>query len=420
MSKNINVNKKIIIYPHTRSSEVDGGNVVQYYFAYILDTMFNQEVFICNKCDNNASNHIFNKFIDINSIPEEEQENTVVIYCEGIMGNPLKAKHVVRWMLSKLGQNVQMENYFTWRATELVYFFNSEKNIIDNEDNVKYLTVLYINPEINNLNSNRNGCCFTKRKCIHSSNDIHPPNSFEVHRNHDQKEYIDFFNKYEMFFSYDPLSFLSIIAIICGCISVVVPIKGVTKKDYFKMTSLYSYMIDKNIDSIYGLAYGNSHDELNFAKNTIYLGREQILDIQKWFINKYVNSFIKDINNWNNNSNVLHNYKNMMLFNKATNSIDEINNNIDFEFYRTTNVDLSTFDTYQLFSHYMNWGKKEGRLISDRQAKHLTSNQDFDIKFYKSHHQDLKNFSSKQLVEHYINYGRKEGRLVSESCKKTI
>lgn len=418
----MNMYKKIIIYPHTPGSEVDGGNVVQYYFAHILDTMFNQQVFICNKYDNNAKHTIFNKFIDIDSIPEEEQEKTVVIYCEGIVGNPLKAKHVVRWMLSKLGQNVQLDYYFTWGPTELVYFFNSEKNIIDNADNIKYLTILYINPQIINLNGIRNGSCFTQRKIfIHDTEQIHPPDSFEINRNHTQKDYIDFFNKYETFISYDPLSFLSIIAIICGCVSIVVPIKDVSKKDYFKMTALYNYMIDKNIDSIYGLAYGTSQYELNFAKSTIHLGKKQVIDIKKWFINKYVYSFIEDINNWNNNTNTLESYKNMLLLNKPyTNTDIDIHTEIDFDFYRETNIDLSNFGIDQLLQHYTLWGKKEGRIISDRQAKHLTNNQDFDIKFYKSYHQDLKNFSSKQLVDHYINYGRKEDRLVSESYKKTI
>jgi hypothetical protein len=80
----------------------DGGATVQYYLADILDKC-GQEVYICNKQDNNSTNDLYNKFTNIETIPEDEKENTVVIYCEGILGNPLNAKYVVRWMLSKLG-----------------------------------------------------------------------------------------------------------------------------------------------------------------------------------------------------------------------------------------------------------------------------------------------------------------------------
>ena len=312
LSKVIN-NKKIIIYLHLAMSLNDGGATVQYYLANILDSVFNQKVFICNKHDNNARNHIFNKFINTNSIPDAEQENTVVVYCEGVEGNPLNAKYVVRWMLSRLGQNVPTDRYFTWNPNELVYFFNSEKNIINNLVDVKYLTTFYVNNKLINYNSVRSGTCFTRRKNIHKLDDIHPPNSFEITRSHNQDNYIVFFNKYEMFISYDPLSFLSIIALMCGCISIVVPIPEIDKKEYFKMTGLYDYMVDKNIDSIYGLAYGNSEDELNYSRNTLHLAKEQILDIQKWYIDKYVSNFINDINNWDNNKNTLLAYKEFMF-----------------------------------------------------------------------------------------------------------
>ena len=407
MTKLMNVNKKIIIYAHTPCSEVDGGNVVQYYFAHILDTMFNQPVFICNKHDNNAKNNIFNKFIDINTIPEKEQENTVVIYCEGIVGNPLKAKYVIRWMLSKLGQNVPLDFYYTWGPNELVYFFLSQKDMVNNSIPVKYLTLLYINPKIINLNNKRKGTCFTIRKSfIHTTGmpNIHPENSFEITRGHSQDEFISFFNKYEMFISYDPLTFLSIIALMCGCISVVVPIQGINKQEYFKMTGLYDYMVDKNIHNIYGLAYGNSKEELTFAKNTIHLGKEQILDIQKWFINKYVDRFIQDINNWNNNSNTLLSYKNAMI---------DLNG-FDVTFYKI-HKDLVKFSNNQLMEHYMKYGKYEERLISYEQTKKLVNDPEFDVHFYGTYYTDLQSFSPKQLVNHYLEYGKKEARLINKN-----
>ena len=76
-------------------------------------------------------NSIFMNFYN-NDFPIDD--NCVVIYCEGTQGNPLNAKNVVRWMLSKLGQNVPYNWVDTWGKNELVYYFNSEKKIQNKPD----------------------------------------------------------------------------------------------------------------------------------------------------------------------------------------------------------------------------------------------------------------------------------------------
>jgi len=302
--------KNIIIYPHAGFNLSNGGIVVQYYLANILDSM-EINVKICNVYDKNRENILFNKFITIDEIKSIDFENTIIIYCEGIIGNPLKGKYIVRWMLSKLGVNVPFHYINTWDNNELVYFFNSEIDIIKNKSNIKYLSLFYVNPIFENKNlKNRNGLCFTRRKQSKNCKEIHKKNtSFEITVHHTQNDYLDIFNKHEMFLSYDPLTFLSIIAIKCGCISVIHPLEGISKKDYFKTTALYNYMNEKNIDSIYGIAYGVSDDEINYAKTTLHLFEEQLIDINNWFIKKYIHNFINNINNWNNCSNTLFNYK---------------------------------------------------------------------------------------------------------------
>jgi len=37
------------------------------------------------------------------------------------------------------------------------------------------------------------------------------------------------------------------------------------------MTVLAKYLEEKKIDSIYGIAYGNSNEEITYAKNTLTL-----------------------------------------------------------------------------------------------------------------------------------------------------
>jgi hypothetical protein len=407
-------NKNIIIYAHRTFFLSDGGIVVQYYLASVLDSM-GINVKICNVHDNNAKNDLFNKFITIDEISKSvDFENTIVIYCEGVFGNPLKAKYVVRWMLSKLGQNVPVDFADTWDNNELVYFFNSEMDIIDNSYDAKYLSLFYINPIFKNNNIVRSGVCFTVRKRVHNYLTIHKENSFEITRQHTHNDYLDIFNKHEKFIAYDPLTFLSIIAITCGCISIICPIEDVSKKEYFKMTAFYDYMVEKNIDSIYGVAYGNSEHEINYAKTTSHLFEEQLIDINNWFIGKYIINFVNDIINWNSCNNTLFNYKNyfvQLLMKK------DLYRDFDIKFYRTYHTDLSSFDDFKLINHYNKWGKNEGRVTSQKQLDELiasTCQPDFDINFYRTYYTDLSSFDDFKLINHYNKWGKNEGRVTSQ------
>jgi len=405
-------NKNILIYPHLPFSLSDGGTNVQYYLAYILSTL-NVNVQIYNVHDNNKCNQTFNNFVsDINSV---DFDNTIVIYCEGIKGNPLHAKYVVRWMLSKLGQNVPHDYYYTWGPNELVYFFNNEINMIHENIDFKVLSLFYINPKIqNNNNKERKGLCYTIRKkhCFSQEIDIHAINKkvynckklnpFEITYNHNQDDYINIFNNFECFISYDPLTFLNIIAILCGCISIVYPVEGVSKLDYFKMTPFYQYMVEKNCFEIYGLAYGTSIEEIIYSKSTLHLAKQQMMDVQNWLVNKYVKQFIVDINDWDNNTNTLEYYKDSMLENKYK---------IDTELYKYLHTDLRNMTDVEAIQHYKMCGKKEGKLANINNFYELYP--DFDVNVYKSLHDDLRNISDTEAKMHYYMYGKSEDRITN-------
>jgi hypothetical protein len=399
------LDKNIVIYLHTVIKENDGGAVVQYYLASILDNL-GLNVKICNVYDNNAKNNFYNNFITTAEINNMNMENIIVIYCEGIVGNPLNAKYVVRWMLSKLGQNVPYKTYLSWGNNELIYFFNSEIDIINQLLDVKYLTVMYVNPKMQNLNQTRNGGCFTFRKKVGNHiKMLHSTNDFEIKHHLLQDDYVNIFNTYEYFISYDPITFLSIIAALCGCISIICPIYGVSKKDYFKMTYLYEYMRHKNLDSFYGIAYGNSSEELEYAKNTKHLLKEQITDMTNWMIENYINSFINDLSNWDSNKNTVFNY------------IISAHKNIDCTFYREYYRDLHHMNDLELIIHYNEFGRNEGRVVSQQQLNEAiksTEREDFDPIFYGSYYSELNHLHVLGLVHHYNEYGRNEGRIVSQ------
>lgn len=283
----------------------DGGTVVQYYLAKILEE-YGQNVRIYPSSGIKTNNSIFSKFYN-NDFPIDD--NVVVIYCEGTTGNPLNASKVVRWMLSKLGQNVSFSNANTWGKNELVYYFNSEEKIANNLGNLyKMLNIIYINPLAINYNlGSRHGTCFTYRKATPTHGKkpsyIHPPNSFEITRSHNQIDCINIFNKQKYFISYDSITFLSVIAALCGCISIVKKVDGLSKQDWLNTSAAADYLNQTGESMLYGIAYGG--DDIQNAINTIHLVKDQWNRILQFSKDKYILSFVNDINKWNNNINTI-------------------------------------------------------------------------------------------------------------------
>ena len=297
--------KNIIIYTHMDKFNInDGGTVVQYYLARILEETFGQNARIYSSSGKkNTNNPIFNKYYNY-EFPIND--DTIVIYCEGTIGNPLNTKSVIRWMLSELGQNVPRTHVDTWGKNELVYYFNSELKFNKKPEKIgtiyKLLSVLYINPTIKNLHYNtRADYCYTIRKGAHMHKHlryIHPEPAFEITRAHTQDECIAFFNTYKYFVSYDPLTFLSIIAALCGCISIVYKRDGMTKQEWIQTTAASEYIKYKGLDNLYGIAYGL--EDITYAQETLHLVEEQWLDITNYIKYKTVKPFINDLNNINN------------------------------------------------------------------------------------------------------------------------
>jgi hypothetical protein len=301
--------KNFLLVPHIKFCFEDGGIVVQYYLAKLLDDM--GVMIRIMPSFGNIENSLFNKYYN-NEFNLDD--NCIVIYCEGVIGNPLNAKYVIRWLLSEVGQNVPYHYIYTWGENELVYHFNRElkfKNNPDKVDNVfKTLSILYLSPEIKQYNlGNRNGCCYTIRKAaeIHKNqiHRIHPDNSYEITRDVSNDKIIQIFNNYEYFVSYDPITFLSIMAPLCGCISIVYPIEGVSKRDWFNKTCYSEYLEYNNTGNAYGIAYGL--EEIEWAKNTIHLAKDQLHDMITYLKDKHIQRLLKDVENFDHLVNTIKN-----------------------------------------------------------------------------------------------------------------
>jgi hypothetical protein len=287
----------ILVYTVTSFNFKCGGLVVQYEFCRVLEKLgINVKISAPEKIQNSIFCKYYNNDFDLN--------NTVVIYGETIEGNPLKAPYVIRWILAPLG-SICKPNNKTWGSNDLVYYFNSDNKFYNNDTLFgtvyKTLTTIYINPLINNYNDPlRKGYCHTFRKTqFHKKlKYVHHPNSQEIKREDNVIQCINIFNKREIFISYDPLTFLNIIAAMCGCISVVIKIDGLTEIEWLKTTAAYPYLKANNLNKIYGIAYGLS--EVEWAKNTLPLVKQQWIDICEFMKQNTVIPFLDDIKNLDN------------------------------------------------------------------------------------------------------------------------
>jgi FkbM family methyltransferase len=84
---------------------------------------------------------------------------------------------------------------------------------------------------------------------------------------------------------------------------------------------------------------------------------------------------------------------------------------LDVDFYRSFYTDLSQFSESEARSHYLTYGRKEGRFPNLR-ARDQSSGAlaELDVDFYRSFYPDLSQFSESEARSHYLTYGRKEGR----------
>ena len=193
----------------------------------------------------------------------ENLDNCVVIYPEGISGNPLNAKNVVRWILGPIDIN----SYKTYKNSDLIFYYMKYYQVDNENDDILFIPEFHSDIFYDNNNGVRNGSCFAVRKCK-DPKFIHPINSVEISWTGAGKlsNLADLFRSKELFYCYDNYTFLYTQAAMCGCIPIVIPDGNKTKEEWINGSELHKY----------GVAYGI--DEIEHAKNTRHLLLELIKD----------------------------------------------------------------------------------------------------------------------------------------------
>ena len=249
---------------------VDGGITVQLNLAKALNDR-GIPTKLLSPCGN-VENVIFNNFATTGDVNDE----TIAIYCEGVTGNPLNAKKVVRWIL----YGAWNSDIRTFSNDEIIYYFwpfcklNNPINKLSfiylnssayNKGLYRYRESCFIIKKGSYYTKNRNKTRifgqFTKPQLIPSLRHISKNNSYNIAFLKSQEEYIEVFNTTKFFFCYDPACFLVTIALMCGCVVIQDPMAGYTEMEWARTANGFT-------ERIRGLAYGI--ENLPYAVGTIH------------------------------------------------------------------------------------------------------------------------------------------------------
>lgn len=194
-----------------------------------------------------------------------DRENTVVIYPENIKGNPLEARHVVRWVLNDPNEE---QGFGVYEQTDHIFKYH-EFYKVDSKYAVKgILTAIDLEYHLktyqNKHYGHRAGGAYLIKKGHHKRINQHPesyPCVDSLFLGLTDGEKAEYFNQIETFISYDHMTFLSVQAALCGCESIIIP------------DELGAYTAEqlKSKNPLSGIAYG--FDDLINAKRTAHLLR---------------------------------------------------------------------------------------------------------------------------------------------------
>lgn len=147
----------------------------------------------------------------------------IVIYPEIIIGNPLQAVYVVRWILNTPGT---CGGDGVYGQRDLIVKWSDEYQIGPEYRSAGELTAWRNYDHFMDYKRTRMGTCYAVRKGFNKSQNQHPPEALCID-DYGQRGMDDYlihtFNRRELFVCYDHHTMLPVLAALCGCPAVVIP-----------------------------------------------------------------------------------------------------------------------------------------------------------------------------------------------------
>jgi hypothetical protein len=245
----------------------------------------------------NIENPIFNKFASLDDVNDE----TIAIYSEDNIGNPLKANRIIRWVL--LGAH----RYEQYEKNEIIYYYLP---FCKDNPAVPRLSLTYLPANVTNRQQPRtHESCYIVKKGLRYLKNFNPNRKFgivsreqlhilpwskerlkpiELDFVKSHEEFIQIFNTTKYFVCYDPLCFLVIIALLCGCVVVQDPVDNYSESEWIYAS------LGVRMDKFPGIAYGLSN--LDYARNSMHQSHNVCMKLINSRDDSF-NSFVNDIKN---------------------------------------------------------------------------------------------------------------------------
>ena len=202
-----------------------------------------------------------------------DRDKTVVIYPEATNGNPLKAKHVVRWILNTPGV---CGGDGVYETTDHIFLYHDFYTVNPSYQVQGILTAIDLKTQLakftNQELTTRKGGAYLVRKGFYKKLDQHPADFIkadDILENSNYDEMAQFFNSIETFISYDHMTFISIQAALSGCNSVIIP----DENGEFSKEHLIQ------VNRINGVAYG--FDDQQWVESSKDKLRQYLIEINQ-------------------------------------------------------------------------------------------------------------------------------------------
>lgn len=182
-------------------------------------------------------------------------DDSIIIYPEVVVGNPLKANKVVRWLLHKPGFNNGGKIDF---GKEDLFFYY-DKSFDDSRYNKypeNHLHIVSQRADVYKVTNKgeREGSCYLLRKG-YKRELVHDTTHTQLLDGLSHEETARVFNEVKYCISYDTYTMYNVYAVMCGCIPIIIPEKGISKEQW-----------QPHEENRYGIAYG--FDDIEYAVQT--------------------------------------------------------------------------------------------------------------------------------------------------------
>lgn len=174
--------------------------------------------------------------------------DSIVIYAEIIMGNPLGARNVVRWLLYKPG----LRHPYDFGPDEMFFRVGEITDLPEVTGGAPDLLLWGVNRTYRNENRpDRNGVCYIVRKGNLKPRipETETADAIDI-AGMTHAEINDVFNRCHTFYSYDEATMYSQYAAVTGCTSVVIPGLYASRDEWAKNHELGRYGIAYGLDDI--------------------------------------------------------------------------------------------------------------------------------------------------------------------------